>query len=118
MSAEAPRPVVPLTGILARWDAVAVRWGLSGDECSALLGLGNEGPVHLVATYDPSSAERRMRLLVEFDPVLIAVLGNEVRIRAWLRRGNRNLGDRSPLEVMSQSPDWIRWLIDALGIAA
>lgn len=107
----------PLNGVLARWDAIAIRWGLDGDECSALLGCFADGPVDDVSSYGLPSAERRLRLLVNLEPVLAEVLVDEDRIRAWLRRANANLGGRAPLEVMALSPEWVRWLIESLGIA-
>lgn len=108
----------PMRRVLARWDAVTVHWGLDGDERSALLGGCVAGPVDDVSSYGLPGAERRMRLLVELDLVLGQVFGDEAQICSWLRRPNQNLGGRRPLDVMAQSPDWIRWLIDALGIAA
>jgi hypothetical protein len=109
---------VPLKGILARWDALAIRWGLDGDERSALLGGAGEGPVDDISTYGPPTAERRMRLLVALEPVLAKIFVDEESTRAWLRRANMHLQGRTPIEVMIRSPEWIRWLIDAVGIAA
>jgi hypothetical protein len=109
---------MPLREVLARWDALAVRWGLEGDECSSLLGVGPGGPVEDVSSYGLPGAERRMRLLIALEPVLDAVLGDDERIRAWLRHPNVNLRDHTPLQVMSQSPEWISWLIAAVGVAS
>lgn len=108
---------VPLAGVLARWDALAIRWGLDGQERSALLGCIPDGPIDDVSTYDLSTAETRMRLLVELEPIVSAVLVDEGRIREWLRRPNHQLGGRAPIDVMASSPEWVRWLIDALGVA-
>lgn len=119
MSADASWATAPLDGVIARWDAMVVRWGLGGDECSVLLGTGDDGPVHEVSSYGLARAERRMRLLVTLEPIVASVHdGDEERTRAWLRRPNRNLSDRSPLEVMMRSPEWILWLIRAMGVAA
>lgn len=117
MSGEIRPAPMPLAGVLARWDALAIRWGLDGEERSGLLGERIEGPIDDESTYDIPGAERRMRLLVELEPVVAAVLVDEGRTREWLRRPNRQLGDRAPIDVMSRSPEWIRWLIDSLGIA-
>lgn len=117
MSRDVQRATMPLTGVLARWDALAIRWGLDGDERSALLGGIQEGPVDDVSTYDLPVAERRMRLLVELEPIVSAVLVDEGRIREWLRRPNHQLGRRAPIDVMASSPDWVKWLIDTLGVA-
>jgi hypothetical protein len=109
---------LPLAGVLAKWDAVTIRWGLDGEECSSLLGGGIAGPVADVSTYDPASAEQRMRLVIELEAILASVFADEGRTREWLRRDNSSLGGRTPLEMMARSPTWIRWFIDALGIAA
>ena len=108
-------PGVPLRGILARWDAVAIRWDLGDDERSALLGVVAPGPSGDVATYATGAAEDRMRLLVALDPVLAAVHGDEDRTRGWLRRPNASLGGGTPLDMMASSPEWIRWLVGAVG---
>jgi hypothetical protein len=117
VSGRLPVAKISLADVLARWDALAIRWDLDGDERSALLGGFVDGPVDDVNTYLLPAVERRMRLLVELEPVLATVLPSEKCIREWLRRANCNLGSRAPIEVMSCSPDWIRWLIDSLGIA-
>lgn len=118
MSAEASWATAPLKGVIARWDAMVVRWGLAGDERSALLGSG-VGPVADVSSYGLSTAERRMRLLVTLEPIVASVHGHdEERTRAWLRRPSSNLSGRTPLDVMMRSPEWILWLIRAMGVAA
>lgn len=119
MSSLEPWATVPLRGVIARWDAMIIRWGLAGDECSALLGSGDNGPIDKVVSYGFATAERRMRLLVTLEPIVASVFdGDEERTRAWLRRPNLNLSDRTPLEVMTGSPEWILWLIRAMGVAA
>lgn len=118
MSAASEPPAIPLAGIIARWEALAIRWGLTAEERSSLLGACEDGPVCDVSTYCHGAAEERMRLHVELEPVLITVLVEEDRIRDWLRRANRQLGGGTPIEVMASSPTWIRWLIDSLGVAA
>ncbi|MDE1918563.1 MAG: DUF2384 domain-containing protein [Sphingomonadales bacterium] len=104
-----------MADVLARWDALVLRWGLDGPERSMLLGPGMDGPVDEVESYLVSGAERRMRLLVELDGVLAVVFEGEDRTRSWLRRDNANLGNRTPVEVMAASPEWIRWLVNAMG---
>ena len=113
-----PDPLEPLSEVLDRWDAIAFRWELDAEDRSALLGGFGDGPVGSVATYEASNGERRMRLLVALDPVLVRVLGTDDRIRGWLRSGNRSLGGRKPIVVMASSPAWIRWLIDSMGLTA
>ncbi len=113
-----PDPNEPLSDVLIRWDSLTERWRLTPDERSGLLGYGEEGPVDHVETYEAHSAERRMRLVVALDPVLVRVLGTDERIRGWLRSGNRSLGGRKPIAVMSSSPAWIKWLIDSMGLTA
>lgn len=117
MSAGSAWAVAPLDRVLAAWDLLAVRWELDCGERSSLLGSVG-GPIDEVSSYDPASAERRIRLLVALDPVLQKVFADDATTRLWLRRENRNLSGRTPLDVMSSSPEWIRWLIDSLGIAA
>lgn len=117
MSAGAPL-ITPLKDVLVSWDSVIERWDLKGFERSRLLGGGFDGPVTDVETYRLLCAEQRMRLVVELDPVLHRVYGDVDRIRCWLRLESENLGGRTPLEVMARSPEWIRWLIDNLGLAA
>lgn len=115
---ETPSPHdAPLSTVLSRWDGLVVRWDLDGEERFALLGGMSADRIDQVASYDVSKVERRMRLLLELEPVLGAVFVRGERIRAWLRRSNRQLGHRTPLDVMASSPDWIRWLIDALDVA-
>lgn len=109
---------MPLRGVLARWDALAIRWGLDGDERSALLGGVHVEAVDDISSYGLPTAERRMRLLVALEPILRGVFVDEERIREWLRLPNRNLCHRTPLETMAQSTEWIRWLINVLGIVA
>lgn len=59
-----------------------------------------------------------MRDLVELDAIMCRVFADEDRIREWLRRSNMNLGNRTPLEMMTRSPQWVRWLIDALAVVS
>lgn len=118
MSGASDPAAIPLAEILARWEALAIRWGLTAEERSSLLGAIEDGPVADVSTYRHGAAEARMRLHLELEPVLVTVLVDEGRIRDWLRRGNRQLGGGTPIEVMASSPAWIRWLIDSLGVAA
>ena len=119
MTGAEPWDELPLKGVMARWDAMVVRWSLDADDCSALLGEGTGGPVGDPSSYGVGTAERRMRLMVTLDPIVAAVFDHDgERVRTWLRRPNVNLRERTPLEVMTRSPEWIRWLIFALGVAA
>ena len=108
----------PLAEVLVSWDAVVIHWGLQGDEQSLLLGTGLRGPVDDADAYSVSRVEHRMRLLIELAPIVAIVLGTQVRVRAWLRTANTNLGGRTPIETMAQSPEWIRWLTTSLGVAS
>ena len=115
---ETPSPHdAPLSTVLSQWDALVVRWDLDGEERFALLVGMSAGQIDQIASYDVSGVERRMRLLLELEPVLGAVFVQGERIRAWLRRTNRQLGYRTPLDVMASSPEWIRWLINSLDVA-
>lgn len=117
MSAPASsRP--PLKAVLARWDAVVIRWGLDPVERSLLIGGFADGPVDDVETYRIVCGEERMRLIVEFAPVLARVYADEEAARAWLRTPGAHLSGRTPLEVMAVSSEWMRWLIDNMGVAS
>lgn len=109
---------IPLRGVLAKWDAMTFRWGLDGDERSALLGGIHSGAVSDVSSYGLPAAERRMRLLLALEPILNRVFDDEEQLREWLRLPNRHFCHRTPLETMAQSPEWVRWLINALGIVS
>lgn len=108
---------LPLKAVLARWDALVIRWSLDSEERSTLIGGFRGGPVDRVETYEVLCGEQRMRLLVELEPILAGIYGDELRVRSWLRSPNVSLGGRSPIAVMSSSPEWMRWLIDNLGVA-
>lgn len=118
MSGRADPPGPPLADVLTSWDSVIVSWALNGADRSALLGAMKEGEVVDPATYAPASAEVRMRLLVELHDILVSVLENDARVRAWLRTPNRHLCGRTPIDTMARSPVWIRWLIDAVGVVS
>lgn len=109
---------MPLVAVLARWDAIVIRWDLDPEERSALVGGFRDGPVDRVESYELICGERRMRLIVDLEPVLIKVIGDEERIRFWLRASNANLGGRTPIGVMASSPEWMSWIIAHLGLAA
>lgn len=108
----------PLREVLVSWDRVVARWDLQEHECSLLLGVGFEGAVDDVDAYRFTDVERRMRLLVELAPILATVLFSQERVRTWLRLENANLVGRTPIETMGQSPEWIQWLIDSLGVVS
>lgn len=112
------RPTLPLHEVLSQWDSLVVRWGLEPEERSALLGGFGPGPIDRIETYEVLCGEQRMRLLVELHPVLERIWSDEGRIRTWLRAPNPSLADRSPLAVMSRSPEWVRWIIDNMGMAS
>ena len=107
-----------LAEVLVAWDAVVIHWDLKGDEQSLLLGTGLRGPVDDAEAYRVSGVEHRMRLLVELAPIVANILRTQDRVRAWLRSANLNLGGRTPLETMAQSPEWIRWLSTSLGVGS
>jgi uncharacterized protein (DUF2384 family) len=106
---------MPLASVLERWDALTARWALGPDERSALVGGFEGGPVDRIETYRLLCGEQRIRLIVELEPVLGRTFMSDARIREWLRAPNRNLGGRTPLNVMAGSPEWMRWLIDNTG---
>lgn len=112
------RPAPPLHEVLSRWDELVDRWALAPEERSGLLGGFAPGPVDRIETYEVLCGEQRMRLLVELDPVLTRIWRDDWRTREWLRASNPSLADRSPIEVMARSPEWIRWIIDNMGMAS
>ena len=112
MSGLAPRP---LAAVLEGWDDLVEEWALHPVERSMLIGGFGDGPVDDVDTYRLLCGEARMRALVELAPILRRHHGAPKRVRTWLRRANPNLGGRAPLDVMSCSPEWVRWLIDHVG---
>lgn len=119
MTTPASWRTAPLHVVIARWDTLVASWDLTGGECSALLGSGGVGPVDEVASYGLATAERRMRLLVALGEIVASVYdGDEERIHAWLRGANGNLRGRSPLGVMTRSPEWIHWLVTTMEAAA
>lgn len=107
-----------LADVLSRWDALVVHWDLSEEERTSLLGGFDGGEIDDVATYDAGRGEIRMRLLVEFAPVLDAVHRHRRRTRFWLRAPNRHLGEKAPIDVMTHSTAWVRWLIDHVGLTS
>lgn len=109
---------MPLKAVLARWDAIVIRWALDPEERSMLIGGFRPGPVDSVESYELLCGEQRMRLIVELEPVLVRVIGDEQLIRHWLRAANANLGGRTPIGVMASSPEWISWIIAHLGLSA
>ncbi len=111
-------PLMPLHEVLNQWDAIVIAWTLQPHERCALLGGFGPGPIDRVETYEVLCGEQRMRLLVELHPVLERIWRDEERIRVWLRTPNPSLADRSPLAVMSRSPEWVRWIIDNMGMAS
>ncbi|MGY2733586.1 hypothetical protein [Sphingomonas sp. UYP23] len=118
MSSGATPALLPLREVLASWDRVVIRWDLQEHECSLLLGVRFEGAIDDVDAYRFPDVERRMRLLVELAPVLATVLFSQERVRTWLRLENANLSGRTPIETMGESPQWIRWLVDSLGVVS
>lgn len=109
---------LPPASVLPRWDAVVIRWALTPEERTSLLAGALEGPVDLVETYRADEADRRMRLVIELAFALEHVFSSEGRTRRWLRRPHVALSDRTPIEAMSQSPEWTRTLIRFLGVAS
>ncbi len=109
---------MPLKAVLARWDAIVIRWGLDPEERSALVGGFRKGPIDSVESYELLCGEQRIRLIVDLEPVLVRVMGDEGRIRHWLRAENANLAGRTPIGVMASSPEWMSWLIAHLGLTA
>ena len=107
---------LPPDAVFARWEEVARRWALGAGQRSALLGGPASALPADIRSPEAELAERRMRLLVELDGTLRNVFGDDERLRAWLRARNRRLGGDSPLEVMTRSSAWTRWLTDHMGL--
>ena len=107
-----------LAEVLDRWEAVVARWDLDHAGHDGLLGHVECGPVAEIGSYGHEAAEARMRLLVEFAAVLDRALGEERRTRFWLRAPNAFLGRATPIDLMSSSPEWIRWLTCSVGVVS
>ena len=100
-----------LRAMMSRWDSLRARWALTPYEEPQLLGgTGFAGPVGNIASWRPARMEQRMRLLLDLGAALDALLVDERRIRAWLRRPLASLDGRRPIDAMSTSPEWIRAL--------
>lgn len=97
--------------VLNRWERVREDWYLTREEETRLLaGSTIAGPVNEVPSWGARQLEQRMRLLTRLAGALTAVLREDERIRAWLRRPLESLGERTPLEAMASSIEWIRVL--------
>lgn len=109
-----------LRATMARWEAVRVRWALNpDDEADVLGGTGFGGSPGDPASWRPATLERRIRLLVSLGDALDALLRDEARVRAWLRRPCALIGGQRPLDAMSSSVEFVRVLRDAAeGFAA
>jgi hypothetical protein len=118
VSARTLWTTMPLKGVLARWDALVIRWDLLGDERSSLLGQTLNGPILDATSYRLVESERRMRMILELEEALSNIFTDEQALRAWLRRENRGLGGRTPIQAIAQSPQWIEWLTRAVGTAS
>lgn len=105
----------PLADVLEDWKAITRRWALQPAERAALVGGPDRDPDEPAEDYLLLCGEQRIRLMVEVDPVFARIVGDDQAVRGWLRRPNLNLGQRTPLEVMAGTPEWMRWLIDNLG---
>ncbi len=103
---------------LERWEALAYRWELDASERATLLGIDPSGGATEVASYCGPSTQERLELLAALDDTLTSFFDDDAGTRAWLRRKNRGLGGRLPLEVMAASPEWIRWLVGVMATAS
>ncbi len=105
----------PLAEVLVQWSSIAERWKLHPEELADLIG----GPVRdrgaPLDGYLLLCGEERIRLIVEVEEIYSRIIASDDGVRAWLRRANLNLGGRTPLMVMAENPEWMRWLIDNLG---
>lgn len=109
---------LPLLDVLDRWDGLVESWELEPLERCALLGRIDADFALDPSGYGAAAAEERMRLLVELAPLVEEVIGEGSQVRAWLRRPNPRLAGRTPVQALSASTEWARWLIDALGSAS
>lgn len=107
----------PLADVLGEWEALARRWALKAEERASLVGGPDRDPDAPLEDYRLLCGEQRMRLMVRVDRVFGRVVGDDAAVRGWLRRPNPNLGERTPLDVMAGTPEWMQWLIDNLGSA-
>ncbi|WP_242154034.1 MbcA/ParS/Xre antitoxin family protein [Sphingomonas sp. BAUL-RG-20F-R05-02] len=106
-----------LKASLACWENVREHWELSAIEEADLLGGGGlAGPAGEAASWCAFRLERRMQLLIELAVGLDALLGDEARIQAWLRRSSRAMGGQCPIQVMSSSETWICGMLRAVAV--
>lgn len=104
-----------MRAMLARWEAVRLRWDLNPIEEAGLLGAPRlVGPVCEARSWASGGMERRMRLLVDLGDGLDLLMRSEADIRHWLRRPMAGIGGRRPIEAMATCADWIRCLRDAV----
>lgn len=95
--------------IMGRWDTVRADWLLNPEEEAHLLGgTGMSGPVDQAESWEAPRMEQRMRLFIELWIALDMLMADEERVRRWLRRPLSSLGDRSPIQAMASSVEWIR----------
>lgn len=102
---------VEMRAMMSRWEALRERWALDAQEEAGLLGGGAlDGPIGEASSWRAARMEQRIRLLVELGAALDALLIDGHRVCFWLRRPRDSMGGASPVEVMSQSVEWIRQL--------
>ena len=105
----------PLASVLSRWEMLKERWALDTHERAALVGGQMRHPDAPIEDYHLLCGEQRIRLMEEVDAIYARIVGDDEDVRAWLRRPNLNLANRTPLDVMAGTPEWMQWLIDNLG---
>jgi uncharacterized protein (DUF2384 family) len=104
-----------LSEVLPQWRSLAKRWALKPEERAALVGGPDRDLDTPLEDYRLLCGEQRIRLMVAVDAVFARIVGDDAAVRGWLRQPNPNLGERTPMDVMAGTPEWMQWLIDNLG---
>jgi hypothetical protein len=112
-----------VASLVDRFMVLGARWGLDSVQVAALLGVSadievmfDEGDLVWVLRRGGCDAERRMRLLVDVDGMLVRLVPNSRDIAVWLRSPVVGYIDEmvTPLAAMSSGAAAIRALRDYL----
>lgn len=83
-----------LTTMRASWQALARRWGLTGQELTQLLPERGEDRPH-----PPPATERGMRLMLALDHRL--AFDDDGDARDWLRQPIAEFGHHTPVDLLA-----------------
>lgn len=112
-----------VSALVDRFMVVGARWCLNSVQVALLLGVPanldvmfDEGDIIWAVRRGGIDAERRMRLLVDVDAMLIRLVPDSRDIASWLRSPSVGYADETvtPLVAMSSGAPAIRALRDYL----